>query len=560
MTEKDAMDAIEAASPKDAECPPYSEVENMETDCASGPPRPWYMAVWAWVKNPHNLLLVLTILGVVLGVLLGFLLRLAEPSDATIMLIGFPGDILMRCLKMLILPLIVSSLITGLAGLDAKASGKMGSKAMLYYFSTTIIAAIIGIILVVSIHPGDPELKKGRSAQDIAGDVPVQQVSTLDAILDLIRNAFPENLVEACISGQQTAYKEEYVYANVTNTTTNNTDGLNITSTSEPFEVLVETKIYRSLDKTDGTNVLGLIAFCAVFGIVLGKMGKEGNVMLQFFSNLNDVTMRIVLGVMWYSPIGIGSLIIGKILEIENLALVARMLGMYMLTVMLGLIVHGCFVLPALYFVVTRKNPLWFYGGMLQAWITALGTASSAATLPITFRCLEENNHVDSRVTRFVLPVGATINMDGTALYEAVGAIFIAQLNDMSLDIGQIITCSLTATAASIGAASVPSAGLVTMLLVLTALQLPTRDVTLILAVDWLLDRFRTSINVLGDAVGAGIVYHLSRADLEAADREQQLHMVAIDGAPGGDKSGNGHVKANPPPASPAHSQAESTV
>jgi len=145
-------------------------------------------------------------------------------------------------------------------------------------------------------------------------------------------------------------------------------------------------------------------------------------------------------------------------------------------------------------------------------------STASAATLPITFRCLEENLKIDKRVTRFVLPVGATINMDGTALYEAVAAIFIAQMNGIYLDVGQIITVSLTATAASVGAASVPSAGLITMMLVLSSVGLPLEDISLIVAVDWLLDRIRTSINVLGDAIGAGIVAHLSRFELEETE------------------------------------------
>ncbi|CAM9271694.1 unnamed protein product, partial [Lampetra planeri] len=141
-----------------------------------------------------------------------------------------------------------------------------------------------------------------------------------------------------------------------------------------------------------------------------------------------------------------------------------------------------------------------------------------SATLPVTFRCAEENNRIDKRITRFVLPVGATINMDGTALYEAVAAIFIAQLNNYALDAGQIVTISITATVASIGAAGVPNAGLVTMVIVLTAVGLPAGDVTLIVAVDWLLDRFRTMINVLGDAYGAGIVQKLSKRELERMD------------------------------------------
>ncbi|KAF5398364.1 Amino acid transporter [Paragonimus heterotremus] len=206
----------------------------------------------------------------------------------------------------------------------------------------------------------------------------------------------------------------------------------------------------------------------------------------------------------------------GKILGVENLAVTAQGLGMYMLTVILGLLIHLFFTLALLYFSVTRKNPYVFFKGMLQAFFTAIGTGSSSATLPVTFRCLEEKLHIDPRVTRFVLPIGATINMDGTALYEAVATIFIAQMNNYSLGIAQLLTISLTATLAAIGAASVPSAGLVTMVLVLTSVGLPVNDITLILAVDWMLDRLRTAVNVMGDSYGAAIVSHLCRKELAA--------------------------------------------
>ena len=149
------------------------------------------------------------------------------------------------------------------------------------------------------------------------------------------------------------------------------------------------------------------------------------------------------------------------------------------------------------------------------------GTASSSATLPVTINLLETKNKVDPRVCRFILPIGATINMDGTALYEAVAAIFIAQVNNLSLSIGQICAISITATAASIGAAGIPQAGLVTMVMVLETVGLPPDDITIILAVDWLLDRFRTAINVLGDSIGAGIVYHLSKEELEAGGNSE---------------------------------------
>merc|ERR1719402_513777 len=158
--------------------------------------------------------------------------------------------------------------------------------------------------------------------------------------------------------------------------------------------------------------------------------------------------------------------------------------------------------------VVTRTLPFRFIGNMTNAFTTAFGTGSSSATLPVTINLLETKNDIDPRVCRFVLPIGATINMDGTALYEAVAAIFISQVNGMQLGIGQIMAVSITATAASIGAAGIPQAGLETM-------GLPAEDVTIILAVDWLLDRFRTAINVLGDSIGAGIVYHLSKNELD---------------------------------------------
>ncbi|XP_048450263.1 excitatory amino acid transporter 1-like [Rhincodon typus] len=221
-----------------------------------------------------------------------------------------------------------------------------------------------------------------------------------------------------------------------------------------------------------------------------------------------------------YAPIGLLFLIAGKIVEMEDMTVVGGQLGMYTITVIVGLLFHALIVLPLLYFFITHKNPFVFMGGLLQALVTALGTSSSSATLPITFRCLEDKIGLDKRITRFVLPVGATINMDGTALYEALAAIFIAQVNNFELNFGQIITISITATAASIGAAGIPQAGLVTMVIVLTSVGLPTDDITLIIAVDWFLDRLRTTTNVLGDSLGAGIVQHLSRHELQKMDAE----------------------------------------
>ncbi|EMP40069.1 Excitatory amino acid transporter 2, partial [Chelonia mydas] len=501
--------------------PKQVEVRMHESQLSPVEPRPKNVCLRFCQSLRKNLLLSLTVFGVIMGALCGGLLRLATPIDPDIiMLIAFPGDILMRMLKMLILPLIISSLITGLSGLDAKASGRLGTRAMVYYMSTTIIAAVLGVILVLAIHPGNPKLKKqlGEGKKN-------DEVSSLDAFLDLIRNLFPENLVQACFQQIQTVTKKVLVPPQ-TEELSNVTDSvfalMNETTTEEPPEAQLVIK--KGLEFKDGMNVLGLIGFFIAFGIAMGKMGEQAKMMVDFFSILNEIVMKLVTMIMWYSPFGIACLICGKIIAIKDLEVVARQLGMYMVTVIVGLLIHGGIFLPSLYFVITRKSPFTFLAGIFQAWITALGTASSAGTLPVTFRCLEENLGIDKRVTRFVLPVGATINMDGTALYEAVAAIFIAQMNGIVLDGGQIVTVSLTATLASVGAASIPSAGLVTMLLILTAVGLPTQDISLLVAVDWLLDRMRTSVNVVGDSFGAGIVYHLSKAELENLDSQHKGH------------------------------------
>uniref|UniRef100_A0A8C7NE23 Amino acid transporter n=1 Tax=Oncorhynchus mykiss TaxID=8022 RepID=A0A8C7NE23_ONCMY len=456
----------------------------------------------------RNLFVLLTIAAVALGVMLGFALRPHNLTLRKIKYFAFPGELLMRMLQMLVLPLIISSLVTGISSLDSKASGKMGMRAVVYYMVTTLIAVFIGIVIVLVIKPG-----KGHRDSPVASSGTIEPVQAADAFLDLIRNMFPPNLVEACFKQYKTVYKKTIYTKNVT-ITLNLTDSLNATEA----ETVVETIPVSG--SSNGVNALGLVVFSMCFGLVIGSMKQQGQALRDFFDCLNEAIMRLVAIIIWYAPVGILFLIAGKIVEMKNLAEVGGQLGMYTVSVIVGLLIHGLFVLPLFYFLVTRKNPYTFIAGLLQALITALGTSSSSATLPITFRCLEENNHVDKRVTRFILPVGATINMDGTALYEAVAAIFIAQVNDMELNFGQILTISITATAASIGAAGIPQAGLVTMVIVLTSVGLPTEDITLIIAVDWFLDRLRTTTNVLGDSLGAGIVEHLSRQELQSQDVE----------------------------------------
>uniref|UniRef100_S4RZS9 Amino acid transporter n=1 Tax=Petromyzon marinus TaxID=7757 RepID=S4RZS9_PETMA len=380
---------------------------------------------------------------VIMGVLLGVVFRRAgQLQPNTILIISFPGEILMRMLKMLILPLIISSLITGLSGLDAQSSGRMGCRALVYYMATSVTAAILGIVLVLAIHPGDPSLKPDKGHEE-----ELQAVSSFDAILDLIRNVFPENLVQACMQQQDFGLHgrhERSGSANVRVTLSERSPtGREKNSTNQVTEQ--RGGCISAGEHVIGTATLRLVCFVIAFGVVLGKMGDEATPMLKFFSILNEIVMRLIIIVIWYSPIGIASLICGKIAELSDLHVVMRQLGMYMLTVIVGLLIHGAVILPLVYFVITRKNPLKFFVGIFQSLTDARALCGrSAGTLPVTFRCLEENLKIDKRVTRFVLPVGATINMDGTALYEAVAAIFIAQMNGVVLDGGQIVVVRYT--------------------------------------------------------------------------------------------------------------------
>ncbi|RXN31839.1 excitatory amino acid transporter 3-like protein [Labeo rohita] len=421
----------------------------------------------------RNWVLIATITSVILGIGLGVLVRdYTSLSQLDKQYFGFPGDILMRMLKLVILPLIVSSMITGVAALDSEVSGRIGLRAVVYYLSTTIIAVILGIVLVTTIKPG-----VSQSAENLerAGSTP--NVTTVDTLLDLIRNMFPENLVQACFQQYKTQRKE--IEPPKTNINTTNT------TTFPPFTTIISavaqnlTKDYKIMGSySDGINVLGLIVFCVTFGLVIGKMGERGRILLEFFDALNEATMRIVQIIMCYMPIGILFLIAAKIIEVDDWEIFRKM-GMYMTS-------HPFHDIPPPHILcVCEEESIHLHSGngtgfansshdfLKETAINKTLHYISSATLPVTFRCAEENNRIDKRITRFVLPVGATINMDGTALYEAVASIFIAQLNNLDLDAGQIVTIS---------------------------------------------DRFRTMVNVLGDAYGAGIVQKLSKRELERMD------------------------------------------
>ncbi|XP_048858333.1 neutral amino acid transporter A-like [Brienomyrus brachyistius] len=458
----------------------------------------------------RNLLVILTVSGVVVGAGLGMMVRNMNLTRAQVTYFAFPGEMLLRMLKMVILPLVVCSLISGAASLDTRSLGKLGGIAVSYFLVTTLIASGIGVVLAFIIKPG---VGAGALNTNSLGlETVTTSKETTDSFLDLARNLFPANLVAAAFRTYATDYKFVTV-GNISNGS------------------LIYQKVPVGTE-TEGMNILGLVLFAMVFGVALRKLGPEGEELIRFFNAFNDATMVLVSWIMWYVPFGIMFLVGSKIVEMEDVVLLVSSLGKYIFASILGHIIHGGIVLPLIYFGFTRKNPFTFLSGLIAPFTTAFATCSSSATLPSMMRCVEENNGVDKRISRFILPIGATVNMDGAAIFQCIAAVFIAQLNNAELNAGQIFTILVTATASSVGAAGIPAGGIITIAIILEAIGLPTNDLSLMLAVDWIVDRTTTVVNVEGDALGAGILHHINEKATKRAEQRaggQELLEVKVE-------------------------------
>uniref|UniRef100_A0A8C5GFX7 Amino acid transporter n=1 Tax=Gouania willdenowi TaxID=441366 RepID=A0A8C5GFX7_GOUWI len=470
---------MEESKPPNGEAHPDEPMSNG----LSGPRHPEPLSQRVIRIMRENMLVILTVAGVIVGVLIGLGVRNVDLTITQKIYIGFPGELLIRLLKMIIIPLVVCSLVSGAASIDPKALGKLGGWAMLFFLVTTLIASSIGVVMAYIITPGAVSVTKPAGLDE---EVPAHK-EVIDSFLDLIRNILPSNLVSAAFQSYATAYKLVKI---------NGTDG-NYTVEKVPIGT-----------DQDGMNILGLVVFAIVFGVALRKLGEEGEILIKFFNSFNEATMVLVSWIMWYAPVGIMFLVAGKIVEMDNVGALFASLGKYIACCMIGHLIHGALVLPLIYFIFTRKNPYTFLWGIFTALATAFGTSSSSATLPLMMKCVEENNGVSKHISRFILPIGATVNMDGAALFQCVAAVFIAQLNETSLNFIQVITILVTATASSVGAAGIPAGGVLTLAIILEAIGLPTSDISLILAVDWLVDRTCTVLNVEGDAFGAGLLQH----------------------------------------------------
>jgi proton glutamate symport protein len=405
------------------------------------------------------------LIALVLAVIAG---RLSGSDGALFGIVLFPvyaflGTLFMNALKMIIVPLIISSIISGISGVGgSEGLGRLGAKTVLFYMTTSLLAILIGLLFVNLIAPG---IVDGEPAREILGLSP-QAAAEVEArvngrsaadLTDVFISMVPPNIVLAAAEGQ----------------------------------------------------MLGLIFFSLLFGYFMTRIDREtGSLLARFWQGVADVMMGMTTLIMKFAPLGVFGLVAKTVagLDAEQLDDLVVSLGSFTLSVLLALAVHMLITLPLLLVAVAGVNPVAHFRAMMPALLTAFSTASSSATLPLTMECVRDNAGVSNRTASFVLPLGATVNMDGTALYECVAAMFIAQAYGLQLDLVTQFTIVLVALLTSIGVAGIPAASLVAITIILATIGLPAEAIGLILAVDRVLDMLRTSVNVFSDSCGAVLI------------------------------------------------------
>lgn len=410
----------------------------------------------------HWQILIALFLAVLTGLILEPSFTLFGVSFLSVLV--FFGTLFLNALKMLIVPLVMASIITGMMSLNADTLGRLGAKTVVYYATTSLVAILIGLFFVNLLQPG---IIDGVPARDIIGlsaqtDEVVSRVGDKGAsdIAEVLLRMVPPNIVTAAANGQ----------------------------------------------------MLGLIFFSLVFGFFISRLqGVPAQVQKDFWQGVLDVMMMMTEFVMKFAPIGVYALV-AKVILISGIE-AFEPLAMFFITVLLALAVHLLVFLPVILRYLARVSPVKHFNAMLPALLTAFSTSSSSATLPVTMDCVENRAGVSNQVSGFTLPLGATINMDGTALYECVAAMFIAQAYGLSLDVTTQFTIVLVALLTSIGVAGIPSASLVAITIILAAIGLPLEAIGLILVVDRVLDMCRTAINVFSDSCAAVTIARLEGED-----------------------------------------------
>lgn len=384
--------------------------------------------------------------------------------------LGFVGEIFLRSLKMLVVPLVMASIITGVASVGTSAGvGRLGLVTGIFYLLTSTAAILIGLLMVVTIRPGVVNGKPARDLVGLSADVEsvVAQVEGRGAgdIVEVFLRMIPQNIVADAAAGE----------------------------------------------------MLGVIVFSLLFGFFMSKVSEEPRKVLNsFWQGVQEVMMKMTDFVLLFAPLGVFGLV-GKVALTTGLSVILPLLS-FVVTVLLSLALHAFAVIPLVLLLIGRVSPIRHFRNMAPALLMAFSTASSSGTLPLTMERVRLSG-VSQRVTSFTIPLGATVNMDGTALYECVAAVFIAQAYGVDLGFAQLLLVVVVALLTSVGVAGIPAASLVAISLILTAMGLPLEGLGLILAVDRLLDMCRTSVNVLGDSAAAVVIARL--------EGETQILMAA---------------------------------
>ncbi|MFW5877492.1 MAG: dicarboxylate/amino acid:cation symporter [bacterium] len=383
------------------------------------------------------------LIALILGILYGIYLK-----DHAVH-VAWMGDLFLRALRMIIIPLVFSSIVIGITNIgNARNIGMLGMKTMGYYLTTSTLAILTGLLMVNLFKPG------------VNADIQL----THEPVLEVTEGTLGQTMLR-----------------------------------------IIPENIFMAF--SDNSQMLSVIFFAIIFGFFITRVGEENQKPLtDFFRAVFEVMMKITMFVIRFTPLGIFGLIAARIAVQDDLLSLMESMGMYMFVVIAGIMIHMFVTLPLIVYFIGNERPFRHFSAVRTPLITAFTTSSSNATLPLTLVAVENKAGVSNKISSFTLPLGATINMDGAALYECVAVIFIAQAYGIELSMGQQVIVVITSLLASVGSAGVPMAGLVMITIVLTAVGLPLEGVGLILAVDRIIDMFRTSANVWSDVCGAVVI------------------------------------------------------
>ena len=381
--------------------------------------------------------------GLILGILTG--LFLAGRFEPVLTVTSLIGSIYMNALNMMIFPMVFCSIVIGICSIgNARTTGKITAASMIYFLCTTALASLCGLIIPRLIHLG-----KGVKFEMATADI---QATEMSSILDTLKNLIPSNPIAAFADG----------------------------------------------------NMLQVLVFALIIGFTLIAVGEKGTPFLNLIDSINEVCLKIITTIMYFTPIGVFCTIV-PVVEANGtetiISLATQLVILYVAFFGFAIVVYGLSVK-----LIGKQSPLKFLKAILPAALNAFGTCSSSATIPLSKQCMEEEMGVSNQITSIAIPLGATVNMDGTSIMQGVAVIFVAQIFGITLSPSDLVTVIITATLASIGTSGVPSVGLITLAMVFQSVGVPTEGIALIMGIDRILDMLRTAVNITGDAVCTTIV------------------------------------------------------